>query len=386
MRPSSRSPLLALLTVAALIAGAGPAPSVRAEGAEPTVPPIVLENFEAAVQGARPYLWKEGKQEASEHKIGAERTPLNNDDANKALKYEYTFSSTFDATDGIEAGPMNQALPGSLQTITMMVYGDGSKNAVALRVKDHNGETFEWRVPVTWTGWKQVQIPMNPTLAIKAKGNGVLDYPLSFEVVRVARLQGGARKGEIMVDDLMAVCKFAKVTTLYDVDQGVHPELWKANRNRARIGSLADSLVQRDGKDISTLKMEYEYESDSDASVEFSRTIPVPAGHGTLIAEVYGDGSNNVFRFRMLDGADGVWQATWASILVDWSGWKTLYLDTRTLRQPEGPDPTAAPEKMPLKFYSVIMDDCSPKDGLPGVESGRKGEVYLGRLLFGSEK
>jgi hypothetical protein len=268
----------------------------------------------------------------------------------------------------------------------MMVHGDAGKNLIGLRVKDRTGETFEWRVPVTWTGWKPVAIPMNPALAVKGRGDGKLDLPLSLEVVRVARAQGGSRKGEVMIDDLTAVCKFARVATLYDVEQGVHPELWKANRNRARIGQVADSLVQRNGKDLPVLKLEYEYENDADASVEFQRLIPAGEGHGTLVAEVYGDGSNNVLRFRVVDASGGIWQATWASYLVDWSGWKTLYVDTRTLRQPEGPDPTAAPEKFPLKFSSIIVDDCSARDGLPGVESGRKGEIFLGRLLFGSEK
>ena len=376
---------LCAVACAAFVFGARPAHPLQ-ETAAPAVPKLVLEDFETAIQDSKPYLWKEGKQSAAEYKIGAERTPLNNDDANKALKYEYSFSGAFDPADGVEAGPMSQALPGSLTAVAMMVHGDGGKNALSVRLKDRSGESFEWRVPITWTGWKAVQVPTNPATALKSRGDGVLDAPLTFEVVRIARLQGGSRKGEVMIDDLTAVTKFAKVTTLYDVEKGVQPELWRANRLRARIGLLADSLVPRGGKDIPSLKMEYEYENESDASVEYVRSLPAGDGHGTLIAEIYGDGSNNVIRFRMRDSADQTWQATWAGILVDWSGWKTLYIDTRTLRQTDGPDPTAAPEKFPLKFHSIVLDDCSASDALPGVESGRKGEVFLGRLLFGSEK
>lgn len=385
MLPSFPRVILAAGAAAAALA-AGPG-RTQQPGDAPALPPLVLENFEAAVQGARPYLWKEGRQSGvSQYKIGAQRTPLNNDSANKALKYEHSFTGAFNPADGVEAGPMKQALPGSLEGLKLMVHGDAGKNLLGVRLKDSAGETFEWRVPVTWTGWKAVSIPLNPAAALKARGDGKLDVPLTLEVVRVARSPGGSRKGEVMIDDLTAVCKFAKVSTLYDVAKGVHPELWKANRHHARIGLVADSFVQRDGQDIPALKLEYEYESGEDASVEFQRIIPAGDGHGTLIAEVYGDGSNNVVRFRLLDGADGVWQGTWAGYLVDWSGWKTLYIDTRTLRQPQGPDPTAAPEKFPLKFSSLIVDDCSASDNLPGVESGRKGEVYLGRLLFGLEK
>jgi hypothetical protein len=377
----------AVLAALGLVAGlAGTRPSLGQ--AAPDVPPLVLENFEACTVGARPYLWKEGKHQAQMVEIGAERTALDGDDANKALKYDYNFDATFDAADGVEAGPLNQSLPGSLSGLSLMVHSDGSKNAMAVRFKDRLGESFEWRVPLTWMGWQKITLPLNPATALKSgsRANGMLDYPMTFEVVRVARLPAGARKGSMMVDNLTAHSKFGKVITLYDTAAGVHPELWKANRNRATIGLLADSLVPRNGKDQSVLKMEYEYEGAADASVEFQRTIPVGApGHGTLIAEVYGDGSNNVVRFRMLDAADAVWSATWTSILVDWSGWKTLYLDTRLLRQPTGPDPTAAPDKLPLKFHSIILDDCSASDALPGVESGRKGEVFLGRLLFGAE-
>jgi len=376
------------LLLAAGVVCALAAPRAGYGQATPTVPPLVLENFEAATVGARPYLWKEGRHKAQMVEIGAERTELDGDDANKALKYDYTFGSAFDAADGVEAGPLNQALPGSLSGLSLMVHSDGSKNAVAVRFRDRLGETFEWRVPLTWMGWQKVTLPLNPAAALKGgrAGNGALDYPVTFEVVRVARLPAGARKGSMMIDNITAQCKFAKLHTLYDTAAGVHPELWRANRNRSTIGLIADSLVPRDGKDQAVLKLEYEYENVGDASVEFQRTLPVgAAGHGTLIAEVYGDGSNNIIRFRMLDAADAVWQATWTSLLVDWSGWKTLYLDTRLLRQPTGTDPTAAPERLPLKFHSLVVDDCSASDALPGVESGRKGEIFLGRLLFGAD-
>lgn len=362
---------------------------MRAETPVPAASPIILEDFETTTLGAHPFLWKEPQGNPKESTIGVERSALDGDDGNKVLKYEYAFPSAVTDGQGLEAGPMGQALPGSLSAVGLMVNGDGSKNAIALRLLDRQGERFEWQIPITWTGWKKAVFTLDARTAVKtpgSKGNGVLDVPLTLESVRVARLAGGARKGEVMIDNVAAECKFARLTTLYDTDNGVKPEGWKANRNRSVIGLLADSLVPRAGKDVSVLKMEYEYENGADASVEYSKILPAGAGHGTLLAEVFGDGSNNMLRFRMLDGDDRVWQATWAEALVNWSGWKTLYLDTRTLRDPEGRDPGATMEKFPVKFYSLIIDDCSAKDMLPGVESGRKGEIYLGRLQFGSEK
>jgi hypothetical protein len=370
------------------LAGGRAGHSLQATPAPDAVPPLVLEDFETASLGARPYLWKQYRENAANATTGVEKVDLEGMDSNKALKFEYAFSGGFDRGHGIEVGPGGMALPGSLSAISMMVFGDNGKNAVGLRVRDRLGESFEWLAPVNWTGWKPVVVPMDPRLAVKSGtgGNAVLDAPLKLEAVRLARLNGGASKGEVMVDNLTAVCNFARTFTLYDVTGGAKPEGWKANRNRSAIGEVAESLVPRGGKDVSALKLEYEYENVGDASVEFSKIFPAGPGHGTLVAEVFGDGSNNVLRFRMLDGEDRVWQATWAGILVDWAGWKTVYIDTRTLRDPEGRDPTAAVEKFPVKFYSIITDDCSASDMLPGVESGRKGEIYLGRLLFCTEK
>jgi len=379
----------ALCALGALTLARGASRPATAQ-APPPVPPLLLEDFESSTLGSRPYFWKEPKSNPQGATIGVERSALEGNDANKALKFEYAFPGSFDAggRQSVEAGPAGQALPGSLSGLTFWAYGDDGKNALAFRLRDRQGEAFEWPLLVNWTGWKKLTVPLEIKNARPAggKGNGQLDPPLAFEGVQVIRLQNGARKGAIMVDDVTAVCKFAQVVELYNSESAAKPEEWKANRNHATIGLLADNLVPRNGKDASALKMEYEYENGVDASVEFTRTLPAGDGHGTLILEVFGDGSNNILRFRMLDGAGHPWQATWANYLVDWSGWKTLYVDTRTLRDPGGQDPSAVMEKFPVKFYSLIVDDVSGNDALPGVESGRKGEIFLGRLLFASEK
>lgn len=376
-----------------LLAGAHAGHSLQQPDVASAVPPLVLEDFEGATLGSRPYLWKD-RSSAMNTTIGAERTELDGNDSNKALKFEYEFGPAFNATHAVEVGPglrgatTGQDLPGSLVGISAMVYGDSSKNSLGLRVKDRTGETFTWQLPITWTGWKKATVPMDPRLASKGgmRGNGVLDGPLTFEAIMVQRQQAGGRKGEIMVDNLIAECKFAKVTTILDSTGPVSTEGWKAIRNRAQVGEVTDTLRPRGGKDIPVLTFQYKYENSGDASVEFAKAIPAGEGHGTLVLDVFGDGSNNVLRVRVLDGQDHVWQATWATILVDWAGWRSVYVDTRSLRDPAGSDPTAMLEKFPVKFYSVLVDDCSPKDGLPGVESGREGDICIGRIQFCAEK
>ncbi len=375
---------------AAALAGARAGHSLQAnpEGS-PALPPLLIEDFEAAALGSRPYLWKEGKSNIAGVTIGSERVELDGVKSNKALKYEYSFAGSAAANQGAEAGPQGQPLPGSLSAVTMMVHGDSGKHNIALRVEDRDGESFEWQVPVTWTGWRKVSYPMNPKNAFRggSKANGAIDLPIKLEGVRLVRTATGARKGEVMVDNLTATCTFGKVETLYDASGGAKPEGWKANRVRSVLGTFGETLVPRGADDVPVLKMEYEYEFGADSQVEFTKTLPTTAGgHGTLIAEIFGDGSNNIMRLRMLDGADKPWQAAIPTILVDWSGWKTIYLDTRFLRGVEGNDPTGMMDRFPAKFYSIIVDDASAKDNLPGVESGRKGEIFLGRVLFAAEK
>jgi hypothetical protein len=394
MRISKTTSLCAIaLAGTCLLAGAHAGHTLQADAAA-QVPPLVIEDFEGTTLGSTPYLWKPARQNPSNATIGAERAELDGNDANKALKFEYEFSAAFNPSHSVEVGPglrgvsTGQDLPSSLTGISMMIYGDNSKNTLALRVKDRTGETFTWHLPLNWTGWKKAVVPMDPRLAVKGgtRGNGALDLPLTFETLSIQRQQAGARKGEVMVDNLVAQCKFAKVTTLLDSNGPVVLEGWKAIRNRAQVGEITDTLRPRGGKDVPVLTFQYKYENSGDASVEFSKVIPAGDGHGTLVLDIFGDGSNNILRVRMLDGQDHIWQATWATILVDWAGWRSVYVDTRTLRDTAGSDPTAILDKFPVKFYSVIVDDCSPKDNLPGVESGREGDIALGRILFCSDK
>ncbi len=350
------------------------------------VPPLILADFEESALGSKPYLWKLNVAQAPRSVIAVEKVELNGVASNKAIQFEYLFPAA--GTPALIAGPGGQALPGSVSSLAVMVYGDAGKNAVAIRVQDRVGENFEWQSPITWNGWKKVVFDLDPRTAARSGGtpaNGSLDLPLTFSDVRVIRTAAGIPKGKVLIDDIEAVCRFGRVTTLYDVADGVKPEGWRTVKNRSVIGTVADNLVPRNGKDQAVLKLEYQYENSGDASVEFGKTMVAGNGHGTLIAEVFGDGSNNVLRFRMLDGQDHVWGANLPTILVDWSGWKTLYLNTRTLKDPDSQDVNAVMEKFPVKFYAIVIDDVNGKDQLPGVESGRKGEIFLARLLFAAE-
>src|SRR5579864_9386543 len=124
VRPRFSSRLRAAGAASLLVLGLSHLGRTQQAPAAAPLPPIILEDFEAATLGSRPYLWKEIKANAADATIGAERAELDGNDANKALKIEYTFAGAFDAAHGVDAGPLGQPLPGSLTAIEMMVNGD----------------------------------------------------------------------------------------------------------------------------------------------------------------------------------------------------------------------------------------------------------------------
>src|SRR5437588_4824639 len=113
--------------------------SLEVAPASPTELSIRLEDFEGTTLGARPYLWDE-KKDGAEATIGAEKAEREGMAANKALKFAYAFPAAFNASQAVEAGPGlragtgGQALPGGIKSLSLMVLGDGGKNAVALSV------------------------------------------------------------------------------------------------------------------------------------------------------------------------------------------------------------------------------------------------------------
>jgi hypothetical protein len=106
-------------------------------------------------------------------------------------------------------------------------------------------------------------------------------------------------------------------------------------------------------------------------------------GHGTLLAEVFGDASNSVIRLRFIDQGGQFWEG--APAVVSWAGWKTIYADTRSLRS-AGPRSLAPVDlRLPARFYSLLVEAATPAMAASGIESAGSGELGLGRIQFGSE-
>lgn len=374
--------LLAGAAAVALSFTATPLPA-----ADPAELSLLVEDFESATLGARPYFWREVIGAGTDAVVGAERAPRPGAPTNKALEIAYEFPAAFQAAHAVEVGPRGQALPGALRALAVHLHGDGSGHAFGVRLRDRDGELYEWRVPVSFSGWQRVDLPLDARTARRSgpAGNGSVDHPLALYSIRVSREAAGPRKGVVLVDDLTAISRAGEVRVLLDSALAVTPAEWRVVLHRAQRGAVTAGLAPLAGREQPALRLVYELGAAADASVEFQRPLPLGPGHGTLLLDLFGDGSNTVLRFRVSDAAGAVWSATWAQVLIDWSGWKQVYLDTRTLRQPAGADPSAEPSRFPLSFQGLVIDDASPADMLPGVESGRQGELYLGRVAFAPE-
>ena len=378
-------PLLLILPgiAAALLSLPGPSQAQDA----PAIAPMMIEDFEAAPLGRPPYLWKVNSKNASGSKVGAVLQRKDGKRIGKALKFDYRFGSKSSSTDYLAAGPERRALPGNMLAITTTVTGDGSGNAIFLRLRDRTGERFDYFFRVTWSDARQVTFKPLPAPkgSVGGNRNGKLDFPISFDRVGVRRVTGAKREGEITFAALKAIVKYPSVNVLYDVTKSLDQAAWRAVGSNSNVHDIGNQTLKLDDENQAVLKMGYSY-NEGDASVEYRRTMRAGDGHGTFIMRIYGDSSNNVLRFRAQDGGGRVFQATIPTILVDWAGWKTIYIDTRTLRDPNAVDPDEVMSNFPVSFRGIVVDDVSGRDQLPGVESGRTGELFLAQVLFANHK
>lgn len=88
--------------------------------------------------------------------------------------------------------------------IKLMLYGDGSRHRVALRMNDATDERFvSPLITIDWTGWKEIEVE-GPARWTHYLGNndGVIDLPVrnvSFELQQTA---GARAEGALFVDDV----------------------------------------------------------------------------------------------------------------------------------------------------------------------------------------
>jgi hypothetical protein len=88
--------------------------------------------------------------------------------------------------------------------LSMMIYGDGSMNRVAVRLNDSTDERFVAVIgTVDWTGWKQIEVS-HPESWTHYLGNndGKFDLPVRSAGIEFTFFPGGATSGALYVDDI----------------------------------------------------------------------------------------------------------------------------------------------------------------------------------------
>jgi hypothetical protein len=85
-----------------------------------------------------------------------------------------------------------------------MIYGDGSRHRIALRVNDTTDERFVAPLlTIDWTGWKEVTVT-NPQTWTHYLGNddGVIDLPIRTASIELQQTNGAPAEGAFFVDDI----------------------------------------------------------------------------------------------------------------------------------------------------------------------------------------
>ena len=115
--------------------------------------------------------------------------------------YEFTTGSGY----ALFQAPVPASAPSEVpRGVSLMIYGDGSKNKLAIRIYDSTDERFVYTVgPIDWTGWKLIRAT-NPESWQHYLGNndGVFDPPARTVAVELSAAPGAQTKGALYVDDV----------------------------------------------------------------------------------------------------------------------------------------------------------------------------------------
>jgi len=101
-------------------------------------------------------------------------------------------------------------LDGRPRRVAFRVKGDGKGHTLAVLFLDAKGEVFEreGRTPVTWTGWKRVELAIDtfPDGWKHWSGDGVVDYPLrGFGLTLTSSAPDFISRGLLEIDDVEIV-------------------------------------------------------------------------------------------------------------------------------------------------------------------------------------
>jgi hypothetical protein len=90
------------------------------------------------------------------------------------------------------------------QSLSLMVYGDGSGSSLNLRMNDATDERFVKTVgPVDWVGWKRIEVSQLETWSHYLGNNdGLFDGPVKTVTLELWPSANGPQEGSLYVDDI----------------------------------------------------------------------------------------------------------------------------------------------------------------------------------------
>lgn len=136
------------------------------------------------------------------------------------------FSWTFSAGNGYVIASKPTTLNGEPKGLALWINGDNQTSVWKLRIKDNNGETFQFDLGQAPSGWKQYTFDFNNDKAKTSwAGDGKIDYPIKFDSV-VLDNQNGSTAGSATIDDVEA---WHGDTDLYALRFGGTLAYWKAS-------------------------------------------------------------------------------------------------------------------------------------------------------------
>ena len=280
----------------------------------------------------------------------------------------------------------NLELPANIRALRVQFLGDGSGNDLGLTVVDCTGERLFYNVAEMATAeWSVSEVGIG-ALESNWSGNNdrVPDYPLRLTTITVlASPASRASYGEVYVDAVEAVCE-APPGMADDLinEEGRRGAGWETRGEGLEHASVSSTPDPHDPA-TAVARLAYGLSPGRREPGTFISYVPpapeVVDGPGMILADIYGDASRNRLQFELVDGDGDEWRGPHPAILLDWTGWRTVYAFTggATWLRVTDADRAVGGE-YPVRLDSLVLTPGGPWSN----DSALEGELLVGQCRF----
>lgn len=141
------------------------------------------------------------------------------------MKYDYSFS----AANGYVIAKKTKELSENPAGLGLWAKGSSTASVLKLRIKDANGETFQFDLGKVTSDWNFYKFDFGLDSAKTSwGGNSNIDYPIKFDSIVYDR-QGGSGSGTLYLDEVVAISGAAD---LYSYKLGSKLAYWKVSGSK----------------------------------------------------------------------------------------------------------------------------------------------------------